>query len=178
MGIGFLKQDSSFSERLKEYMDELQGIEIDIRKISHNLTNNISDSSDSFKYIINQLIKNKNDISKISFKHHFDEGFDFDQLSNDKKINIYRLIQESLQNTIKHSEATSAEVRLFSDNNFILLSLKDNGKGFDLNSKKDGIGFKNMKNRISSLKGHFEIETSPKGTICTFRIPINDNGKF
>ena len=171
MGLGFLSPDVG-SKRLEDYLIELQNIEKDIRNISHNLSTDISDSSESFHYLIDQLVKEKNEISEITFDYHFEESFDFDQISNDIKINLYRLVQECLQNAIKHSRASKVFVKFFSDQNVLNLSVEDNGKGFDTNKRKKGIGLTSMQFRVDKLNGEMYINSSNTGTMFTFKIPI------
>ena len=174
MGLGFLNPKIN-SEKLEAYMKELQNIEKEIRNISHNLSTDVSDSSESFHSIIDQLIKEKNEISEISFEYHFEESFDFDQVPNDIKINLYRLVQECLQNTIKHSGATQVFVNFFSDQDVLNLSVKDNGKGFDLKKKRKGIGLSSMKFRVNKLNGKMHISSSAEGSTFIFKIPISKN---
>lgn len=169
MGLGFLNPDS---KKVDNYLLELQNIEKEIRNISHNLSTDISDSSESFHNLIDQLIREKNEISNISFIYHFEESFDFEQISNDIKINLYRLVQECLQNAIKHSKAQRVFIKFYSDQNFLYLSIKDDGQGFDVNKKNKGIGLNSMKFRIKKLGGNMNLKSSKLGTIFIFKIPI------
>ena len=177
MGLGFLKPETK-SGKLAPYLVELQNIEKDIRNISHNLSTDISDSSESFQNIIDQLIKDKNEISSISFKHHFEESFDFDSISNDIKINLYRLVQECLQNALKHSKARNVNVNFFSDEKFLHLSIHDDGKGFDPGKKKKGIGLNSMQFRVKKLNGEMNVRSSKDGTNFLFKIPILKDEKI
>lgn len=170
MGLGFLKIHSK-STRLDEYLLELQNIEKEIRNISHNLSTDISDSSESFHNLIDQLIKEKNEISNITFEYHF-ESFDFDQISNDIKINLYRLVQECLQNAIKHSKASNVFVTFHSAQKFLYLTIKDDGQGFDIKKKKKGIGLSSMRFRVSKLGGTMNLKSSKLGTTFIFKIAI------
>jgi len=169
MGLGFLNPDS---QKLDNYLLELQNIEKEIRNISHNLSTDISDSSESFHNLIDQLIREKNEISNISFTYHFEESFDFDQISNDIKINLYRLVQECLQNAIKHSNALRVTIKFHSDQNFLYLSIKDDGQGFDVNKRNKGIGLSSMKFRINKLGGDMNLKSSKLGTSFIFKIPV------
>ncbi|CAL65443.1 tetratricopeptide repeat-containing sensor histidine kinase [Christiangramia forsetii] len=171
MGLGFLKPYAN-SNRIDDYLLELQNIEKDIRNISHNLSTDISDSSESFHNLIDQLVKEKNEISKISFNYHFEESFDFDQISNDVKINLYRLVQECLQNAIKHSKAKNVFVTFRSAQNFLYLTIEDDGQGFDIKKKKKGIGLSNMKFRVHKLGGNMNLKSSGQGTSFIFKIAI------
>ncbi len=93
-------------------------------------------------------------------------------LADDLKLNIYRLLQEQVNNIIKHAEATHTSVSIKARDNSIEIIVKDNGKGFNLNSKRKGIGISNMVNRIQFYNGVLQIETEPgNGCKISVRIP-------
>ncbi|WP_299210853.1 ATP-binding protein [uncultured Aquimarina sp.] len=98
----------------------------------------------------------------------------FDQ---EKEINIYRLVQESFNNILKHSNATSAEIKIDNNSNEIRISITDNGKGFDIESERiihSKIGLKTLSERSKFLRATFSIVSDlNKGTKLTFNIPKN-----
>jgi signal transduction histidine kinase len=98
-----------------------------------------------------------------------------DSLNSTVKINVYRIIQECLNNIIKHADAKHIFVTLDADDTFLHGLIEDNGIGFDTNSEmKKGIGLHNIKTRVEFLKGELEINSEPdKGTVTAFHIPIN-----
>ncbi len=177
MGLGFLNPDAK-SIKLDTYLLELQNIEKEIRNISHNLSTDISDSSESFQNLIDQLIKEKNKISDIVFHYHFEESFDFDHISNDIKINLYRLVQECIQNALKHSGASKVYIKFHSDQNQLFLTVEDNGNGFDVKKKKKGIGLSSMKYRVDKLGGEMIIKSSELGSSFNFKIPILEDERI
>ncbi len=81
-----------------------------------------------------------------------------------KELNIYRIIQELITNTIKHAEASAITIELENENEGLVILYNDNGKGIDYQnlSLKKGLGLKNIESRISVLSGsiHFLEETS------------------
>lgn len=89
-------------------------------------------------------------------------------LSNEKLIIVFRMIQEILHNIIKHSKATEIKVTIKSEAENELISVSDNGKGFDLNglnNNETGIGIKSIKQRCKLINADFNIYTAPgKGT--------------
>jgi signal transduction histidine kinase len=93
------------------------------------------------------------------------------------EINLYRILQESLNNVIKHAEATAAKVTLHKHPEFITLSIKDNGKGFDhelaiLNKKS--MGLRTLNERVQSLGGKLKIEkVNPTGSHIFVQIPYS-----
>ena len=105
---------------------------------------------------------------------------DIDGMLSDKaQIQVYRTIQEALNNVIKHSEATAAKVSIQSLQNDIRMTIQDNGKGFDHEwtvVKSKSLGLRTMYERIASLGGKLKIEKgTPKGTFVEFRIPKKMN---
>ncbi len=98
-------------------------------------------------------------------------------LNKNVKINFYRIIQEFVNNTLKHAEATSIRITAHQTDQTIELIVQDNGKGFDkveLQRKANrSFGLLNMEERVKMLKGTFTIESElGKGTKSTFSIPV------
>lgn len=87
---------------------------------------------------------------------------------------VYRIIQESINNVIKHSKASQLDISIIHDSEGLRVSIEDNGIGFNLIDleKQQGIGMKNIKARIEFLKGTLDIDSKPgKGTLIAFYIP-------
>ena len=89
-------------------------------------------------------------------------------------MNVYRIIQEAINNAIKYAEAEEIKVNITSVNNEIQIKISDNGKGFDITSIELGNGLNNIKKRAKDIKAKLEIESSTNsGTIITLSKPIN-----
>jgi signal transduction histidine kinase len=104
------------------------------------------------------------------------EGID-SKLSRQAKINCYRIIQESINNTIKHANASAIRITSVLQANEIELTIQDNGTGFDktvLEQKAaTSFGMINMEERIKMLRGKFNLDTGlGKGVKLTFTIPV------
>lgn len=94
-------------------------------------------------------------------------------LTDKMKLMMFRIIQEQVNNIIRHAKAFSIMINLQSDAEFILLSISDDGKGFDLSNYKKGRGLSNISSRASLLNGNMEINTAPgKGCVISVVIPI------
>lgn len=101
--------------------------------------------------------------------HHFNEEL----ISDHKKINIYRILQEQFRNIIEHSRAKTVVMTLETDDRHVELIIDDDGIGFDLNQQVDGIGLINIRERVKHLHGSCEIITEPgKGCRLHIRIPL------
>jgi two-component system, NarL family, sensor kinase len=106
-------------------------------------------------------------------KVHF-QSYNFDKrLDQTVEVTIYRIIQELLNNTLKHAEATEVFVQLNQDDQHLTISVEDNGKGFDINKLHEakGIGMQNVENRVAYLNGKIDIQSSEgKGTLTLIEI--------
>lgn len=94
-------------------------------------------------------------------------------IEDDLKLNVYRVVQEQINNIVKHAQASNIEVTLNADYEFLYLSVQDDGNGFDITQRRKGIGISNMMNRIESYNGNLTIESSPgKGCRMEIKIPL------
>lgn len=93
-------------------------------------------------------------------------------INENYKLTLYRIVQEQINNVLKHAQATKIIVELFEDNNKIELVVTDNGKGFDPETVKKGHGLKNMQSRAELLNGTMEIKSNyGKGSKLKIHIP-------
>ena len=92
-----------------------------------------------------------------------------DTIPEGLKVNIYRIIQEQFNNIIKYAEATKVKIALIQSGNSLTLEISDNGKGFDLKEKSEGIGLTNIVYRTEAYNGKLNIETSA-GNGCKLTI--------
>ena len=92
-------------------------------------------------------------------------------LSEGLKITIYRIIQEQLNNILKYAEASVVTIRVKANTDIVLLSVNDNGKGFDTCLSRKGIGITNMSSRAELFNGQVEIDSSP-GNGCRLKVEL------
>ena len=146
----------------------------EVREISHNLMPGVLDQY-GLEYAIQQeiqMLKDANDleIDLISF------GLDQKELGYNLQMSVYRIVQEMLRNISKHAEATEALVQVQVEEGMLMLTVEDNGKGFDPEKVKDfnGIGLENMHSRVVYLQGTMEVDSQlGKGTSIHVEIPIS-----
>jgi signal transduction histidine kinase len=86
-------------------------------------------------------------------------------------LNIYRIAQEFIQNTIKYANASEVKIEFSNRNSNFLIEICDNGEGFDLDQLSFGNGILNIKRRCEDLNGQFEINSSTDGTKIQLSIP-------
>jgi signal transduction histidine kinase len=98
-------------------------------------------------------------------------------LSNASALNIYRLIQEVISNSLKHGKAKKIEVLSYMADNFLFLEINDNGAGFDSENQSQnlpGLGLKNIGNRVRYLQGKFEVySTKGQGTKIKLKFDLD-----
>ncbi|QMU27772.1 sensor histidine kinase [Adhaeribacter radiodurans] len=96
----------------------------------------------------------------------------------EQEINVYRIIQECLNNIVKHSAATSARVNIVREDGLVHLSVEDNGKGINPTNAtnsvpKSGFGLRGMQERLSILAGKLQIKSAvPQGTVIQITLPV------
>jgi PAS domain S-box-containing protein len=99
------------------------------------------------------------------------------QLSSSISLNLFRILQEALHNTAKHSGSRRCRVRLWEAHGWVHLVVSDEGRGFDPAATKEnrGIGLITMQERVSLVNGHLRIESQPgSGTTVHARVPITE----
>ncbi len=144
-----------------------------VRAISHNL---IPPSLESFNVVeaTETFCQNMNEIHspKINFQHIGETP----KINKKDEINIFRIIQELVTNSIKHAAASEIDVQLSCREKQVQITVEDNGKGFDKNTvKNDGIGLGNIQSRIDYLKATMDLLSNDKGTSYTIEIDTNKN---
>lgn len=92
-------------------------------------------------------------------------------LTDEQQTIMYRICNELLHNINKHAEATEVSLQLMEEAELIQIIAEDNGKGFDKEQKHDGIGLKNLYQRIAYLKGNINIDSNTSGTTTIIQIP-------
>lgn len=169
------RQLSSYTDLLDQ-LDEIMNSAVisigEVRSIAHGLRPVHLEKfglTDAIRNMCNELRQS----SIIEWSYHIDE---IDHIiPEEKEINFYRVVQEAINNILKHSSADEASVivRLKKDN--INAIIWDNGKGFSNINRDDlgGLGFLGMKERVDSLGGEIKIESQPnEETIIRIKIPM------
>jgi len=153
----------------------------DTRKISFNLMPSIL-TDFGLATALKSLSDNISHTSGISID--FENTSAFKRLKSIAEINLYRIVQESLSNAVKYSEADEIQIKLFTKGEAIVLTVYDNGKGFDTAALKNeehdriksGNGMSNIKERALMLSGSVTIESLiGEGTKVTVAIPFHTN---
>lgn len=164
--------DEESLARRGAYLAELKNIEQDIREISHDLNREKYALINNFLAILNNLLEEQRTSFDTSIESIIDTEINWDLIENNLKINLYRILQESLQNINKYANATRIKIKISEVNNTIFLTVVDDGVGFDVDLRKKGIGLQNMLARANELDGTFEIKSKKgKGTTLSVSFP-------
>jgi len=155
------------------YLKKLFELEKEIRNLSHGLNSHIAISDLAFTTVIEKVLQEQCPIHHLNYSIDSDPRLEFVNVNNSIKYNMYRIIQESLQNIIRHSKASLLSISFSMVGQYIALVIKDNGIGFNPNKEFKGIGIKNMKSRVKSLGGNFQYQNAVSGgTIIKIEIPL------
>ena len=118
---------------------------------------------------INTLLENVNE-EEINAQFHTNQ--EEERLEPLKEIQLYRIVQEALQNILKHAQAKNLFIHLNKHKDQLSLMIEDDGKGMP-ESAGEGMGLKNIKQRVQLLKGIFTVDSSPeRGTVLNVQIPV------
>ena len=154
-------------------MKNLQDLEQDIREISHDLNREKSELINNFVAIVDNLFEEQKKTHHSIFSLNIDSSIKWEKISNSIKINLYRIIQEALQNSNKYANAANIKVDLKKRQNNLVLEISDDGNGFNPKKAKKGIGLQNILFRTNECRGQVEINSNRgEGTIITVTIPI------
>jgi signal transduction histidine kinase len=167
------KNDEDTVNRRLELLNELKTIEQDIREISHDLNREKQELINNFVSLVHNLLEEQQASYQVKLSYSIDNNVNWDKINNSIKINMYRMLQEGLQNINKYANAKNSTVEIKADEENIYLKIKDDGIGFDVNKKSKGIGVQNMISRTHECQGTIDIKSEKdNGTQIIITIPI------
>lgn len=169
----YISSDEDESHQIVSYLSELKNIEQDIREISHDLSREKSELINNFVAIVDNLLEDQKKSFSSNLDSFIDSTIKWDLIGNTCKINLYRVVQESLQNSNKYAKANNIRVVFKNSVDHLVLHISDDGLGFNIDKTKKGIGLKNILSRITECQGTFDIQSKTgEGTTITVTIPI------
>ena len=159
-------------KNIKEVVEQTDGLTKELRAISFDLMPSVLKDY-GLKAVVLKTIKNINENSSI--KIIFNYECTIERFNENIEIGMYRIIQEALNNAIKHSNANIIHIELIQESNqYIKLTITDNGVGFNTSKVEEGQGLRNMKQRTTLLEGSFHINSAAKlGTQIIIEVPTN-----
>ena len=161
-------------ELLKKSTQYLQDCINEIRSISKRLSAptlgniNLVDS-------MNELVESINLTNRLEIQY-IHENICNVYIKQDMHLAIYRIVQEGLNNIIKYAQASHAIIKISISGNKLCVLIQDNGRGFDLNKKREGIGITNMRTRAENLNGTFSLKSAlNEGCSIEICFPYNND---
>lgn len=164
------KLDDKDQKTFKTSQELLRAATKDIREISHEIV-----TDQPLKESLQRKIKNIIDPIQNSDSIDFKFEYNLDkELTNEQEIGILRMVQECISNILKHAKASQVSISITEQNGNYLVTIRDNGIGFDVEKNTGGIGMKNLQKRARELNGSIDIDSiSGSGTSVRINIPLS-----
>ncbi len=163
---------SRIAERFNEAVDLLSEGMSQARSLAHELVP-IEVEEDGLSSAVDQLLSNHriNDL-QIDFEENLEDM----RLPIDLEVLLFRLVQEGMNNIVKHAAASEVLIRLKKEHGFIELCIRDNGRGFDVTKiSNSSFGISSMKSRVKDAAGTLQINAQiNNGTQINVRIPLKE----
>jgi signal transduction histidine kinase len=176
LSLGAMKGNIILSEdntRLfAKVLDQLDHSISEMRRVAHNMM-----PEALVKLGLEQAIQDYCDGLNESIQLHFKVQFHGleTRLEAATEIVVYRIVQELINNVVKHADATVVLVQIMHHDNNLNITIEDNGKGFDVSNSSKGDGLNNVRSRVDYLKGQLDIQCVPgKGTSVHIDLTIQD----
>lgn len=163
-----LSKEDTKDQFICRSMQLVNGSIHEIRNLSHQLsapTLGTGSLIDAINALIEMVVSSSGLV--IEFDHR---GY-CETILMSQKLALYRIVQEQLNNVIKHAAATNVLVSLKQSQTHTILIIEDDGKGFNLSEKTSGIGLNNIITRVKAFDGNIHLKSAPqKG--CTIQVVL------
>jgi len=173
------KVSPEIKQRVSKFLKLLQGTIVAVRDMAYDLRPPGLDQLGLVRTVF-QYCEDFSDRNGVSVDF-YSAGVDGLRLDFDTEINLYRLIQEALNNIRKHADASQVAIRLISSFPAIILRIEDDGRGFDIKERlvtaltEKRMGLQNMAERVNLLQGKMRIQSHPKeGTKILIEVPYKE----
>jgi two-component system sensor histidine kinase UhpB len=150
----------------------LKAIE-EVRNLSHNLTPAAFEEKGLFQAVI-EMVEKLNSLGKVPIMLIVPDSEELEKrLLPDMKTAIFRIIQEQLNNTLKHAQASQIHIKIEQMDALFHLEIRDNGIGFEAAKIKKGLGINNIQSRVSLYGGQMNLQSTPgKGCVLKVVLPL------
>lgn len=153
MQIGYLQEQTESvpqKELLIKIQSQLREAIRQCRNISHMISSEVN-SAKSFQAVLQEQVAFINEFGNMDIQLSIPENLP--PLDPDKGTSLIRVFQELLVNTLRHAEATEVLIQIETNPDYLFISYRDNGKGFQLKSVTSGLGIQNITKRIEIING-------------------------
>ena len=164
-----LKDENAITE-LEKINDAISEIATDIRQISHDLMPSSLIDFGVVTALSNFTNKiNETEELEVLYSSNIEDGY----LTKEHELNIYRIVQELVNNALKYSKCSRIEISLQKVEKILVVAVIDDGIGIDPNTKEKGIGLNNVISRVDTLQGVFSIDSiDGKGVSAILELPL------
>jgi signal transduction histidine kinase len=162
-------EDDKRHEFLQRSLKSLDMAINEIRKMSKSLVppamarNGLVES-------VSDLVENMRQINRFSIQFRYEKE-KISNLGEKQQLALYRIVQEQVNNIIKHAQANNVFIELTGHNGYVNLRIRDDGKGFDPKVRSRGVGLSNIMSRIEVFDGNMEV-ISAAGAGCTLNVQL------
>jgi signal transduction histidine kinase len=169
LSLAKLNLSSSKSEKISEGKNMLNDIIKEVRSLSKALNLDWVETISLEDFIKRELDKIGNlEFCTVDFSSYGPSL----TLSKDQKLVLFRIIQECLNNAIKHAQPSTIAIEINAGKSPVEITIKDDGKGFDLKQQSKGQGLRNLQYRMETIGGRLELNAAPgKGTQVKLLLP-------
>ncbi len=169
------QKTAGFTDYVQESEQLVQQLSREIRTMSYLLHPPLLDETglaEALRWYIQGLTE------RSGLEIAFEVPADFERLSREMELVMFRLVQECLTNIHRHSGSKSAVIRIARDRDSVALEVQDEGKGIspeklvDIQSQGSGVGIRGMRERVRHFGGQMDIESNREGTKISFKFPL------
>lgn len=159
------KNEHNDKEEITAFLEALDENIEHVRDVSRDMVPNVLKNF-GLKAALEEIIRRFSKDSSIQFNLKMDKDVN---IPDDSLLPVYRIIQESITNSIRHGHANKIQIELLKENGY-LLKISDNGEGFDVSESKSGLGLRNIEARAKAIDATFHIESAiRKGTVVKIK---------
>lgn len=164
-----LLKNSLLHKQNAENIAVVDSVISEVRQLSHRISPSTLPLI-GFKESVQGLVEECQSTSGLNISHQY---YNLPELSNDQSFQLYRILQEALKNIVQHAEAQTVEIQLIGYPDQLVITVDDDGMGVDSAKMVKGLGVSNMRSRVDSLNGTFELSSIPgQGTSILITIPV------
>jgi two-component system NarL family sensor kinase len=157
---------------LEAVMQMVESTAQEVRKAAHNLMPDILQQY-NLQEALRMYCNSINDGNGLQIDLQFHTPWQ--QLKPSVELALYRILQELIQNIVKHANATQASIQ-FREDDTLHVTVEDDGVGFNINEVQKGLGLENIRSRVAALQGDLTIESTPgRGTTCYIELNTEKN---
>jgi signal transduction histidine kinase len=176
--VMFLTLAKRKNDKFQFYTEEALNIVVtataELRSLSHVLAPpqlNHETLDDALAHLVKKISKS----SELEIVSEW-EPDDLNELPEKMALHIFRMVQEQMNNILKHASAKHVLVKLFEKEERVFLEIKDDGIGFDISKKSDGLGLRNIKTRAKLFDGNATIVSSPSNG-CLLQVELKNTNR-